>query len=141
MFKQIGSGPVIAVDWATAIHHDPILSHVAHAVLSGCWRELPSVSEYAPYVSCASKLSLAQGCMMWGMTVVIPASLRQCCLNELHKAHVDVVKMKSLAQSLLWWPRLDAAIEWMVKACDLCQTDADNPSRVSLLRSPANRTW
>ena len=84
MFEQIESGLVITADVATAIHRDLVLSCVAYAVLSGCWCELPLTTEY---VSCASKLSLAQGCVMWGMSVVIPASLSECCLNELQEVH------------------------------------------------------
>jgi len=94
MFEQIGSCLVITMDVAAAIRHDPVLSHVAHAVLSGCWREFPQTSEHAPYVLHASVLSLAQGCVMSGMRVVIPASLRQRRLKELHEGHFGVVKMK-----------------------------------------------
>ena len=108
MFEQIESGPVIAADMAAAICRDPLFLRVAYVVLSGCWLELPSMSEYAPYVSRPSDLPLAQGCVMWGMKVVISAPLHQRCLNELHEDHLGVVKTKTLAQSLLWWPGLDA---------------------------------
>ena len=62
MFEQIETGPIIAMEVAAASCCDPVLSHVVHTALSGRWRELPSMSEYAPYLARASKLSLAQGC-------------------------------------------------------------------------------
>ena len=72
------------------------------------------------HVSRASELSFAQGCVLWCITVVIPASLRQRCLIELPNGHFGVVKMKSLARRLLWWPGLDADIEQTVEACAMC---------------------
>ena len=67
---------------------------------------------------------------MWGMSVVIPASLCQRYLNELHEHHLGVVKMKSLARSVLWWPGLDADIERTEKARATCRSD--NLSHLSL---------
>ena len=63
------------------------------------------------------------------------------CLIEMHEDHLGVVKTESLAQSLLWWPGLDADIERTVKACATCETEAANPSCVSLLLLHANRMW
>ena len=120
---------------------DPVLLNVVHAVLCGCQHELPSTSEYGPYVWRTAELSLGLCCVVWGMRVVIPASLHKRSFNELHEGHLGVVKMKSLARSLLWWPGLDVDIERTVKACAMCQTDTDNPSSVSLLRLPTNSLW
>ena len=78
---------------------------------------------------------------MWGMRMVIPASLCQRYLNELHEHHLGVVKMKSLARNLLWSPGLNADIKRMVKACATFRAGADNPSRVSFLWPPTDRMW
>ena len=86
--------------------------------------------------SCLSLKVVLCGARRWSLLLHYVSAV-----SELHKGHLGVFKTKSLAKSLLWWPRLDAAIEWMVKACALCQTDADNPSRVSLLWPPTDRLW
>lgn len=47
-----------------------------------------------------------QGCVMWRMRVVIPNSLRDQVLDELHGGHLGVVKMQRLARSHVWRPGL-----------------------------------
>jgi len=75
------------------------------------------------------------------MRAVIPPKFRQRCLEELHVSHLGVVKTKSLARSLLWWPGLDGDIEQMVRHCTTCQSDADNPRRASSLWPVPERAW
>ena len=54
------------------------------------------------------------GCLMWGIKLIIPVKLREGVLKELHTGHPGVVKMKSIARTLVWWPQIDAAIESFV---------------------------
>ena len=42
-------------------------------------------------------------------------------LAELHEAHLGIVKMKAIARSFVWWPKLDKAIEETAKDCRNCQ--------------------
>ena len=52
---------------------------------------------------------------------MIPDKLRSQLLDDLHEGHVGVVKMKSLARSYVWWPRIDSGIELVAKDCVGCQ--------------------
>ena len=54
---------------------------------------------------------------MWGIKVIIPAKLREGVLKELHTGHLGIVKMKSIARTLVWWPQIDATIELFVQNC------------------------
>ena len=63
------------------------------------------------------ELSMEEGCILWGIRVVVPTKLRKQVLSELHQGHPGVVRMKSLARSHIWWPGLDQEVEEMVKAC------------------------
>ena len=65
------------------------------------------------------ELTADQGCVLWGMRVIIPPSLRNRLLQELHEEHPGIVAMKSIARSYIWWPNLDAEIELIVKSCDV----------------------
>ncbi|EZA55681.1 hypothetical protein X777_04190 [Ooceraea biroi] len=66
---------------------------------------------------------------MWDHRVIILCSLRGRLLEELHDSHWEVVKMKQVARSYFWWPKLDEEIEKITKSCRLCLEHADNPSR------------
>ena len=58
--------------------------------------------------------------VLWGVHVVIPVKLRYCVLEEMHRGHPGVVRMKALAHSHVWWPELDRDVEDRVKACMSC---------------------
>ena len=51
-------------------------------------------------------------------------------LDELHEAHTGSCKMKALARSYLWWPKLDYDIEKKVRECLRCQQNRRSPSPV-----------
>ncbi|XP_041353242.1 uncharacterized protein K02A2.6-like isoform X1 [Gigantopelta aegis] len=55
------------------------------------------------------------------MRVTVPPKLQLQVLEELHSAHSGIVKMKELARSYFWWPKLDSHIEDLVKSCEECQ--------------------
>lgn len=95
------------------------LSRVAEFTLNGWPR--PHAQELGPYYVRRDELSLEQGCVTWGVRVVIPEQLRDRVLNLLHEEHPGASRMKMLARSFVWWPGIDAAIEHHVQKCQICQ--------------------
>ncbi|KAL3186377.1 hypothetical protein MRX96_028093 [Rhipicephalus microplus] len=95
----------------------PVLSQVVKVVSRG--EELAERT----YSHKSAKLSLQQGCLLWGSRVVIPQSLRYTVLQLLHVGHPGVEKTKMLARSHVWWPGLDQDIARMVRSCQTCQED------------------
>ena len=79
------------------------------------------------YSSRKTELSVFDGCLSWGSTVVIPPQCQQNILQELHSSHPGMTKMKSLAQMYVWWPGLDTDIDETVRSCDECQLNQANP--------------
>ncbi|XP_055527285.1 uncharacterized protein K02A2.6-like [Wyeomyia smithii] len=77
------------------------------------------------------KYTLAANCLFFEHRVVIPPALRKAILNDLHKAHIGVVKMKGLARSFVYWPGIDADIERTAKSCAECASHATAPSKFS----------
>ncbi|KRX37218.1 Uncharacterized protein T05_15600, partial [Trichinella murrelli] len=65
--------------------------------------------------------------LLWGSRVIIPLKARHKILKELHVGHPGVVRMKALARSYVWWPKLDSEIENLVRTCELCQQSRASP--------------
>ena len=115
-------------DWT---NKDPVLSKVKRFLLSG-WSEQQLGEDFKPYTQRKSELSLDDGCILWGNRVVIPPQGRKRVLEELHDTHQGASKMKSLARSYVWWPKLDAAIDDLVKKCNTCQKSRPVPPTAPL---------
>ena len=58
--------------------------------------------------------------MLWGVKAVVPRKLQQRVLMEIQQSYQGIVQMKNLTKSYVWWPRLDAKIEELVKSCQQC---------------------
>lgn len=117
--------------WEQVAEHtanDTELQRVLQWTREGWPRQDPG-GQLSPYFRRRDALSLSRGCLMWGVRVVIPPSLRSRALRHLHAAHLGIVKSKALARVLLWWPGLSGQIEEMVAKCPACQaTRANAPS-------------
>ena len=109
---------------------DPVLSKVYTYVISG-W---PSVVDptLIPYKSKRDELSAQQGCLLWGTRVIVPPSLQDKVLEELHDTHPGISRMKALARSYVWWPSIDSHIERTVSLCNTCQSLRSSPPTVQV---------
>ena len=66
------------------------------------------------------------------MRVIIPLSLRNRVLQELHEEHPGIVAMKAITQSYIWWLNLNAEIELTVRTCEVCQAVRNAPPSAPL---------
>ena len=88
--------PVTSEAVARETRGDPVLARVYESIMKG-WPA--RVGGDKPYYERRNELTVHQGCILWGMRVVIPNKLRERVLEELHDGHLGVVKMKALARS------------------------------------------
>jgi len=109
---------------------DEILRKVREYTMLGWPNKIEEVLK--PFKNRRLELSVKEDCVLWGYRVIIPNSLRLELLEELHGAHLGVVKMKTLARSYFWWPDLDKDIKNIAKACKGCSEFADNPPKSTL---------
>ena len=72
------------------------------------------------YHSVADELSIADGLLMRGNRVVIPAALRLEMLDRIHTGHQGITKCRERARHSLWWPGLSKQLEELVKCCPEC---------------------
>ena len=88
--------PVTSEAVAIETRRDPVLAKVYKSIVKG-WSA--HVDGDKPYYERSNELMVHQGCILWGMRVVIPNKLQERVLEELHNGHLGVVKMKALARS------------------------------------------
>ena len=125
---QIDSFPFSANDIKFEIRRDHITSKFLDLTLNG-WTEKPQDKRLKPYFTRRNELSVQHGCLMWGIRVIIPLKLRNKVPEEPHVGHIDIVKMKELRRSFLWWPGLDNEIEKSAKRCVGCQINSKSPRK------------
>ncbi|UYV60521.1 hypothetical protein LAZ67_1001407, partial [Cordylochernes scorpioides] len=119
--------PITAEEIATETEKDEVLSLAKFYTQQG-WPE--KVADYLrPYFQRKLELTVDGECLVWGMRVVIPPSLRIKMLNCLHETHSGMNKMKAVARSHFWWPNLDTQIEFLVNKCRSCQQSQDGPNK------------
>lgn len=110
---------------------DNVLTRVIHYILNG-WPPKITEPELKQYFCCRTELSYESGCIMRGHKVVIPNSLQDSVLAELHKSHLGIVKCKAEARSRFWFPGIDKAIDKMIASCDVCLQLRATPARAPL---------
>lgn len=127
----LNSTPVTASNIRQWTKRDIILSRVLHMVKSGQFTH-NSDNNLKPYISRRNELSVQDDILLWGNRVIIPPQGRRALLEELHTTHSGIVRTKSLARSILWWPKMDEEIEQLIKQCDRCQTTRHTPAKAPL---------
>lgn len=120
-----------ANDIAQSTYKDPVLSRVREFTQSG-WPSHVREETLKPFFIRRTELSVEQGCVLWGIRVIVPPALRQKLLQDLHQGHPGMCRMKALARSYLWWPCLDKDIEKTVQQCSACQAVRQLPAEAPL---------
>ena len=124
---ELVKAPVTEVELRQHTRNDPVVGAVLQSVLEGSLGRQEGEA-YKPYKSRVTELTTESGCLLWGSRVVVPESLRDKILMELHEVHPGMTRMKALARSYVWWPVLDADIESTVRRCQTCQMNQSKPA-------------
>ena len=74
-----------------------------------------------PFYNRRLELSLFNGIIMLGTRVVVPTKFQGQILDEIHSGHLGVVKMKSVARTYVYWPKIDQQIEEKARGCPGCR--------------------
>ena len=108
--QQLKRHPVSAAEIAKDTSRNPLLAKALLLTQNGWPVNRCADPDLKPYFTRRLELSVEQGCLMWGLRTVIPPSLRQTILTELHEGHPGIARMKSIARSHVWWPKIDQEI-------------------------------
>ena len=130
--RQLNKHPVSAQEIARETARNVILAKVASLTQHGWSINCCSDPELKLYFRRRHELSVEQGCLMWGVRVIIPPTLQQPILSELHTAYPGVARMKGMARSHVWWPGLDSNIEDTARRCQQCIKTRKTPPAAPL---------
>ena len=109
---------------------DPILAQVMRFVKEG-WPHAFS-EELKDFKKLENSLSTENGCVFYGLRVIIPSILRNHILKLLHLGHFGMQRMKQLARSTVYWPRIDFDIEDLCRKCTSCGQFQNKPDKPSI---------
>ena len=101
---------------------DPILSQLMRFVKEG-WPHAFS-EELKDFKKLENSLSTENGCVFYGLRVIIPSTLRNHILKLLH--------LGQLARSTVYWPRIDFDIENLCRKCTSCGQFQNKPDKPSI---------
>ena len=130
LIEHLDSTPVSAAQIRTLTSRDPLFYKVKQSVRHG-WPE-STEPELKPFIRRKEKLSIHDGCLLWGGRVIVPPQVREEVFVKLHEAHPGIARMKSLARQYVWWPGIDSDLEQKVKTCQACQSSRKNPAPAPL---------
>ncbi|XP_037827411.1 uncharacterized protein K02A2.6-like [Lucilia sericata] len=108
IFRQINQLPVTAEKIANETRKDSVLGKIVAILEKG-----HSLAKYG-YTAPESN---------------IDSQFRKDILQNLHAAHLGMVKMKGIARSFMYWPKIDADIEAVAKDCNDCARVANKPKK------------
>ena len=125
--------PLLNVDLMSRFtKKDPCLAKISYFVSEG-WPSSDALpgdhQEFKAFHQRRLELTLEDGCLLWGNRVIVPEKLRADILKMLHSTHMGMSSMKQLARNYVWWPKMDADIEFVVKHCQVCQANQRMPAR------------
>lgn len=69
---------------------------------------------------------------MYGQRVCVPKKYQKSVLEELHHAHLGIVKMKAIARSFVCWKEVDNDIEEEAKNCSDCARHKIDPTKAKV---------
>ena len=77
-------------------------------------------TDLKPYWSYRDELAVINRTVLKGRHIVIPTSLRQQVLDQLHTNHMGIEKTKLLAYRSVYWSSINVDIEKYIKNCATC---------------------
>jgi len=130
LVEKLNTSPTSADQIKVWTEKDPVLSRVKRFILHG-WPD-NTEPEFQPYRVRKLELSVDSGCVLWGSRVVVPPPGRIPVIEMLHESHPGIVRMKSIARSYVWWPKMDDDLERKVRNCENCQVNRKLPASAPL---------
>ena len=119
-----------------ASKQDPVISKVMRLLQAGAVKCPADDKRLAPFKPVWAELSVAADILLRGERVVLPQRLTKEALEIAHEGHMGVEKTKRYLRSAVWFPKMDALTERLVKSCIPCQAVTPSLHREPLRMTP-----
>ena len=105
-----------------------------------------TLQEVPPAIRCCwsfrDELSIEDGLILKGQRLLIPNSVREDILEQLHYGHQGIEKTRLRARESVFWPNINKDIEQRTRSCPICQEHQPAQSHETLLpHEVPNRPW
>ena len=83
-----------------------------------------------PYWNFRDELTIESGILMKNSKVLIPESLKQKYLKQIHQGHQGIEACRSRAREFIFWININEDLKELVEKCSLCQSQQNSTSTV-----------
>ena len=132
LLQTLDYSPITSEQIRIITRRDSVLIQILDYVTTGSWPTNCVDTNLSAYFIKQDEISIEQGCVLWGTCVIIPSRGPERVLELLLESHPGIVKMKSIARRVCWWPNLDYDIEPYVNNCGNCQATTEVPPLASV---------
>lgn len=119
---------------------DAVCSRVKQFVSSTAW-EQHLRGELKVFWNVRDELHIENNILLRGSRIVIPQSMREEVLNEIHGSHQGITKCRERAKHSVWWPHIGAQMESLVSNCPQCCRERRNPAEPLIPTPFPNYPW
>ena len=79
-----------------------------------------------PYWNYRDELTIESGILMKNSKVLIPETLKQKYLIQIHQGHQGIEACRSRAREFVFWVNINSDLKEMVEKCDICQSQQNS---------------
>ena len=79
-----------------------------------------------PYWNFRDELTIESGILMKNSKVLIPETLKQKYLKQIHRGHQGIEACRSRAREFVFWININNDLKELVEKCDLCQSQQNS---------------
>ena len=105
----------------TATQKDREMQLLTQQVKSGWPKKIHEVDDAIKcYWSFQEDITVTDGILVKGHRIIIPRSMREYMLNQVHEGHFGMDKCKMHMSNCCYWPNVNKEIEEMIRNCPTC---------------------
>ena len=110
---------------------DKELQSLKHYISTGWPAERSQIPvSLHPYWNFRDELTIESGILMKNSKVLIPETLKQKYLMQIHQGHQGIEACRSRAREFVFWNNLNNDLKELVEKCDICQSQQNSTTIV-----------